>query len=132
VHSLQISLVGLLDNGLSSILSLAPIVGGQLHFIDILQEPLLPALSIRNDFNLVGRTGIQPSSNQFPSGAKEARAVDNKHFVHGFWEANTINRGLFLDNSQSFRCQLRQCQVTQVEDANTIVSKVGVKGVREG
>jgi hypothetical protein len=95
-----------------------------LRSIDVLQELLFPSLSIGNDFNLVGRTGIQPSSNQFPSGGEEARAVDNKHFVHGFREANSINRGLFLDNCQSFRCQLRQSQITQVKDANTIVSEV--------
>ena len=126
VHFLQISLAGLLDNRITRILPLAPIVGRQMFFIDTLQEPFFPTLSIGNDFNLVGRTGIQPSFNQFPSGTKETRAVDNKHFVHGFWEANAINRGLFLDNGQRFGGKLRQGQVTQVEDANAIISsKVG-------
>jgi hypothetical protein len=44
-------------------------------FIHMLQEPLFPTLSVGNDFNLVGRMGIQPSFNQFPSGAKEARPL---------------------------------------------------------
>jgi hypothetical protein len=37
VHSLQISLVGLLDKSLCTILSLAAIVGRQLRWIDVLQ-----------------------------------------------------------------------------------------------
>lgn len=102
MHFLQISLVGLLDNRIVCVLSLAPIVRRQMLFIHILQEPFFPTLSIGDDFNLVGGTSIQPSFDQFPSGTEEARAVDNKHFVHGFWKANAINRGLFLDDGQRF------------------------------
>lgn len=82
------------------ILSRAAIIRRQLICVDQRQESLVHSARAANDFNLAGRTGIEPSLDDAPTGREKGGGIDNQHLGHGFRKANGINRGLFFDNGQ--------------------------------
>mmetsp|Transcript_1767 Transcript_1767/g.3879 ORF Transcript_1767/g.3879 Transcript_1767/m.3879 type:complete len:231 (+) Transcript_1767:238-930(+) len=94
------------------------VIGRQLIQVGNFRQSLFTGGSATDDFNLGGRTRVEPSLDDAPSGREKRRRVDNEHFRHGFGETNRIDRGLFLDNRQCLSRKLGRGQFIQIQDTH--------------
>ncbi len=122
VQSLEISLETVLFHRILRIWTGTSVVGWQLIDINVLLQFWFPRTSWTKNCDLVGRSGINPTLDNFPGRRKECGSIDDKHLVHGFGEAQGINSRLFFDDGHGSRIQLCHSQLSHIQNGNGLES----------
>jgi len=74
----------------------------------------------RKHLNLTHRPRIQPPFDQSPRRREEFRCVYDNRLIHRFGEAEGVDIRLFLDYIQCPAPELRQRQLTQIQNTDTL------------